>query len=161
MLEKQTLLTALMFVFENYIEDNAELSVSEETIADDMLNVGFEKDEINQAIVWFDGLVNIVKSISGNNSLSKLTFRAFSEYENNKFTTEARGLLLYLEQNAIIDPIGREMIIDRCLALNETIIEPADIKWVALLVLFSQGGKEEQINILEDLVLFDTDGKPN
>ena len=44
------------------------------------------------------------------------------------------------------------MVIDRALALDTLQISPEDLKWVVLLVLLNQPGREESLARMEDLV---------
>jgi Smg protein len=78
--------------------------------------------------------------------------RVYSPEETVRLTPECRGFLLFLEQINILDDQTREMVIDRALALDET-ITVARLKWVALVVLFNKPGMEAALEWLEDWVL--------
>ena len=65
---------------------------------------------------------------------------------------EARGYLLHLEQLGILAPAQRELVIDRLFALDSGEVDIEHIKWVVMMVLFSQPGHEEAYAQMEDLV---------
>ena len=46
----------------------------------------------------------------------------------------------------------RELVIDRLLALDSEKIDTEQVKWVVLMVLFSQPGQEQAYQRMEDLV---------
>jgi Smg protein len=63
--------------------------------------------------------------------------------------------MMYLEQIGILSPHQRELVIDRMMALDCEEIDVDDIKWVVLMVLFSQPGEETAYARMEDLVFED------
>lgn len=144
-----------MYVFENYLgnEENIETTAIPDHAADDLLKAGFEQAEIARAINWFDGLTIIKNQVtSPNNQLSLKATRVFTIDEINKISLKARSYLLSLEQAGIIDGHTREMIIDRVMALEES-IDIAEVKWVTLMALFSQADKKDQLKLMEDIIL--------
>jgi Smg protein len=68
---------------------------------------------------------------------------------------DARGLLLFLEQNGILDPVSRELVIDRLLAIDHALVTLDEVKWVVLLVLMNRPGREDAFSQMEDLVYND------
>jgi Smg protein len=63
-----------------------------------------------------------------------------------------RGFITYLEQIGILSPPQREILVDRLLALDSPDIDVEQIKWVVLMILFSQPGQETAYARMEDLV---------
>jgi Smg protein len=74
-----------------------------------------------------------------------------------RLDAECRGFITYLEQIRILSPPQREILIDRLLALETPDIDVEQIKWVVLMVLFSQPGQELAYARMEDLV-FEEEG---
>ena len=70
----------------------------------------------------------------------------------------SRGFITYLEQIGILSPHQREILIDRLLALETPDINVEQIKWVVLMILFSQPGQELAYARMEDLVFEDNSG---
>ena len=52
----------------------------------------------------------------------------------------------------ILSPVQRELVIDRLMALDSPDIDVDQVKWVVLMVLFSQPGQESAFARMEDLV---------
>jgi len=76
----------------------------------------------------------------------------FAEQEVSRLDVECRGFLMFLEQAGILTPASRELVIDRLMALDEDEIDLDTLKWVVLMVLFSQPGQEEACAWMENLV---------
>ena len=78
--------------------------------------------------------------------------RVFSGHEVARFDTDVRGYLLHLENIGILSALQREVVIDRLLALESDDVDIEQVKWVVLMVLFSQPGQEQAYERMEDLV---------
>jgi Smg protein len=68
---------------------------------------------------------------------------------------------LQLEQQGILSPLQREIVIDRLVALESEEIDIDRLKWLVLMVLSSQPGQEQACARMEDLVFDETDVRPN
>jgi len=69
--------------------------------------------------------------------------------------------MLHLEQIGILSATQREVVIDRLMALDGSDIDIEQIKWVVMMVLFSQPGQEQAYARMEDLVFADDPGWVN
>jgi Uncharacterized protein conserved in bacteria len=78
--------------------------------------------------------------------------RVFDAAEQARLDTDCRGYILYLENIGILNAAQRERVIDRLLALDAAQIDIEQVKWVVLMVLFSQPGQESAYQRMEDLV---------
>ena len=78
--------------------------------------------------------------------------RIFNARELARLDTDCRGFILYLENIGILNAAQRELAIDRLLALDAAHIDIEQVKWVVLMVLFSQPGQESAYLRMEDLV---------
>ena len=76
----------------------------------------------------------------------------FAALEQARLDTDCRGYLVHLEQVGILSPTQRELVIDRLMALEGDEIDLEKLKWVVLMVLFSQPGQEDAFERMEDLV---------
>jgi Smg protein len=81
--------------------------------------------------------------------------RVYTAAECAKLDIEARGMLLFLEQSAILDPLSRELVIDRAMAIQQTAVSVDELKWVVLLVLMSRPGRESAHSQMEELIYSD------
>jgi Smg protein len=85
------------------------------------------------------------------------SLRHYTAREQAKMNSEARGFIQFLEDSGVLDAAARELIIDRVMALEAEEIDLDQLKWVILLVLFNQPGREQAYAWMEDLVY---DGVP-
>ena len=81
--------------------------------------------------------------------------------ELERISTECRGYLLQLEQQGILSPLQREIVIDRLVALDSDEVDIDRLKWLVLMVLSSQPGQEQACARMEDLVFDESDSLPN
>ena len=149
---KETVLDLLMYLFENYMEDETSLP-PEPQRADlqvKLMDAGFELDEIKRAFLWLDGVLdNSTPPQSGQRPFS---FRIYTDEEQTRLDNECRGFLLQLEEIGILTAQTRETVIDRVMALDEDDMDLDRLKWVILLVLFAKPGEEAAFAWMEDLV---------
>lgn len=145
---KENVFDVLIYLFENYMDDETELNPDPDAIRTELLEAGFPHKEVNRAFDWLESLSE-QKPIQ---SCSLPSFRVFSEQECAKLDTECRGLLMFLEQSAILTPASRELVVDRAMALNEDSISLENLKWIVLMVLFSQPDEEIAFARMENLV---------
>lgn len=145
----------LMFLFENYMDNNAALKVDNETLTVELEKVGFDRYEINRALYWLDGLIQFQKTVSDGPAITAHALRYYLPEEAERLGVEGRGLLLYLEQIGVVDPLIREVVIDRVMALDHREVDLGRIKWVVLLVLFNQPDKQTALTLMQDMVLAD------
>ena len=71
--------------------------------------------------------------------------RVFGALEQARLDTDCRGFLVHLENVGILSPAQRELVIDRLMALEGDDIDLEKLKWVVLMVLFSQPGAGNRV----------------
>jgi Smg protein len=145
----------LMFLFENYMDGNAALKMDNETLTVELEKMGFERYEINRALHWLNGLIQFQKVVADGPRLTAHAIRHYLPEEAERLGVEGRGLLLYLEQIGVLDPMTREIAIDRVMALDYREVDLGRIKWVVLMVLFNQPDKKTALVLMQDMVLAD------
>ena len=148
---KEGVFDVLMYLFETYIDDEEEPEPDQGELRGELLKAGFGNVEIDRALTWLDGLAEnhddrVLNPQTENGS------RVYTDDELERLDTQCRGFILYLEQIGILSPQHRELLIDRLLALETGDIDVEQIKWVVLMVLFSQPGQEQAYARMEDLV---------
>jgi Smg protein len=137
----------LIYLFENYIEDEMDHFPDNDAIRTELLEAGFEQLEVNKAFNWLESLGEKHAPIS-----SSATFRIFSDQEQKKLDLECRNLLLFLEHSDILSPTNRELVIDRVMELENQEITLDELKWVVLMVLLSQAEDDIAFSRMENLV---------
>jgi Smg protein len=145
----------LMFIFENYMDGNVSLKTDSQTIVIELEKVGFTHYEIDRALDWLEGLNRFQTSVESGPVLTSHSIRHYLPEETELLGIEGKGFLLYLEQLAILDPATREIVIDRVMALDSKEVDMGRIKWVVLMVLFSQPDKKSALSLLQDMILSD------
>lgn len=145
----------LMYLFENYMDGSVALSADSDTIFTELEQAGFSKIEINRALDWLDGLSRVQETVQSGPKLTSHSIRHYVQEECERISMAGRGFLLYLEQLSILDPMTREIVIDRLMALDHRDLDLAGIKWVVLFALFNQPDKKGALSLLQDMILTD------
>lgn len=146
----------LMYLFENYMDGSVALNADTDTIFSELEQAGFHRNEIGRALDWLDGLNRLQETVqSSPHFTTSPAIRSYIVEECEQIPTEGRGFLLYLEQLGILDPMTREVVIDRLMALDNREIDLGRIKWVVLIALFNQPDKKSALSLLQDMILSD------
>lgn len=155
---KENVLDVLMYLFENYLDDDdTETEADRETLTVELEEAGFAKLEINKAFDWLENLArNPPESELPINQRDAMRVYAASELE--KLTVECRGFMQYLENIGILEPAQREVVVDRIMALDNSEIDLEQVKWIILMVLFNRPGQEDAYARMEELVFDDSLG---
>ena len=148
---KENVLDVLMYLFQNYM-DEADADPDRASIQSELLAAGFPSREIHQAFEWLDSLTDRQTTPL---VVDPGSCRIYIGPELDKLDVECQGFLLLLEQTGILDSETRELVIDRVMALESDDIGLHQLKWIILMVLFNQPGREEACAWLEDLVFDD------
>lgn len=151
---KENVLDVLMYLFETYVETEEDPEPDQNELRMELSRAGFGDAEIERALEWLDGLTDQQECLNYGNQTAHGT-RIFNEFEHERLDTFCRGYITYLEQAGILSPPQREILVDRLLALESEDIDVEQIKWVVLMVLFSQPGQEQAYARMEDLVFED------
>ena len=149
---KESVLDILIYLFENYFD--AELGLAPEpdrdTLKEELERAGFSEREVGRALEWLEQLCADPER-TGTIPTSR-SIRVFDAREQMRLDSDCRGYILYLENIGIVNAAQRELVIDRLLALDARQIDIEQVKWVVLMVLFSQPGQENALLRMEDLV---------
>ena len=148
---KETVLDVLMYLVESYVESPDEPEPSRLELKRELGRAGFHDREIERALDWLDGL----NSTGAGDAPQHTAFRVFDSVEQERLDAASRGYLLHLEQIGILQPAQREIVIDRLLALDNDETDIEQTKWVVMMVLFSQPGRQDAFAQMEDLVYAD------
>ncbi|RZU99476.1 DUF494 family protein [Spiribacter vilamensis] len=147
---KENVFEILMYLFENYFQDTVDIDPNRAQIEADLRDAGFSDPQILKALAWIDALAetrDLPVSAHGPSAM-----RIYTSAEMARLDIECRGFMLFLEQAEILTPGARELVIDRLMDLDEDLIDIDQLKWVVLMVLFSQPGQEEACASMESLL---------
>lgn len=142
----------LAFVYENYAGEAFKLQpVHWER---KLSAVGFESDEIQDAVRWISALSSASQIPAGmihwQRHASTDCMRVYSGFEYRQLGSRAIGLLCFLESCKVITAYMREVIVDRALVAAAAPMALADFKIIVLMVLWSFG-REPDALILDEL----------
>jgi Smg protein len=136
----------LVYLYENYWRPDA--CPSHQQLSRKLSAVGFESDEIQDALKWLDGLATTAESCTGSQAASSL--RVYSAAERELLGEESIGFISFLESAGVLPPTMREMVVDRATAVGDGPIELDDLKIIVLMVFWSLGEEPDAL-ILDEL----------
>ncbi|MFM8340800.1 MAG: DUF494 family protein [Methylomonas sp.] len=145
---KEDIFDVLIYLFENYLDNDSDNYPDTDLIASELLDAGFQQPDVNKAFDWLESLADI-EAIT---SVVSSSFRVFSSQEIEVLDLECRDFLMFLEHSGILTPANREIAIDRAMALKDEEITLDRLKWIVLMVLLSQPGDSTAFSRMEDIV---------
>ena len=148
---KETVLDVLMYLIDAMVESDDEPEPDRYELKEELQCAGFGEWEIDRALDWLDGL-NAVAMEDVSPGPRPESIRIYDGFEQDRLDTACRGYLLHLEQVGILSQAQRELVIDRLLALHSDEIDSEQVKWVVMMVLFSQPSQEHAYARMEELV---------
>ena len=142
----------LVYLYENYwrpdaCPDHAQLTRK-------LSAVGFETDEIQEALSWLDGLAGAAESYVGEQGEASL--RVYSTAEQEHLGEASIGFISFLESAGVLPPPMREMVIDRANAISGGPLDLEDLKIIVLMVFWSLGEEPDAL-ILDELFVDEED----
>jgi Smg protein len=154
---KENVLDVLMYLFENYMDDDAELKTDREALRVELEQAGFADAEVQKAFAWLESLADAPQQLDWVRARDSI--RVYSRDECVRIDVAARGFIMYLEQIGILSASQRELVIDKIMALDASReIDLDQVKWIILMVLFNQPGQEAAYERMEDLVFAEPAG---
>ncbi len=151
----ENLIEVLIFIYENYMDGDTEVPNDQILLEQELANAGFRKDEIKKAFDWLDELAWRQGSMVEHSNSNTPSMRLLTLHEQHRLDIETQGMLLYLEQTGILNPLTRELVIERAMALDTPDLEADDVKWIILLVLLNHPGQESAFALMEEMIYND------
>ena len=155
----------LVYVYENYWQgdDCPELS----RLGRKLTAVGFDSDEIQQALQWLDGLSVAAQGtrVHGPTQAQVLqisaaqpdpipqstqSLRVYSCAEQVHLGAESLGFVSFLESAGVLPPHMREIVMDRAMAAPGDPLALDDLKIIVLMVYWSFGEEPDAL-VLDEL----------
>lgn len=137
------------------MDGSVALNADNETVATELQRVGFDRYEIDRALDWIEGLHDFQQSVRSGPDITSLATRHYLLEEIEQIGMEGVEFLTHLERLGIVDPLTREAVIDRVMALDVREVPLGRVKWVVLMVLFHQPDKKAALFLLQDMILVD------
>jgi Smg protein len=151
----------LVYLYETYYRPDA--CPDSEALAKKLSAIGFEEDEISQALDWLTDLAETANTLS-DSSQQQIAFssgtRIYTMQEMDALGVPAAGFIQFLESAGLINPAQREIVVERATAAAaEEPITLDKLKVIVLMVLWSQG-KEPDGLMFDELFLDEDDSEP-
>ena len=142
----------LVYLYENYWRPDA--CPDHEQLTRKLSSVGFESDEIQEALSWLDGLASAAQAYTGEQGAESL--RVYTPSENEHLGETSIGFISFLESAGVLPPPMREMVIDRASAIPGGPLDVEDLKIIVLMVFWSLGEEPDAL-ILDELFVDEED----
>ena len=136
----------LFYLYENYWRPDA--CPDHDQLSRKLTAVGFESDEIQEALHWLDGLADTSRGYTGEQSADAI--RLYSDREIESLGETSVGFVAFLESAGVLPPPMREMVIDRAMAASANPLALDDMKIIILMVFWSLGEEPDAL-ILDEL----------
>jgi Smg protein len=136
----------LVYLYENYWRPDA--CPDHQQLTRKLSAVGFETDEIQDALSWLDGLADSAETHAAPQSPTSL--RVYSDAERDLLGDESIGFISFLESAGVLPPPMRELVVDRATAVGAGPLPLEDLKVIVLMVFWSLGEEPDAL-ILDEL----------
>lgn len=138
----------LVYVYENYWRGDACPELPQ--LGRKLSAVGFEPEEIREALTWLDGLQNATQATQihlsqpseprlAMHAPSADSLRIYSVAEQDRLGAECLGFLSFLSSAEILPSHLREIVIDRAMAAQGQPVSLDELKIIVLMVYWSSG----------------------
>ena len=150
----QAMFDVLVYLYENYWRPDA--CPDHELLTRKLSAVGFESDEIQEALNWLEGLALRTGELTGEprpaseRPPSTNSMRVYLREEQELLGEESIGFISFLESAGVLTPALREMVIDRATAVGSGPLDLDDLKIIVLMVFWSLGEEPDAL-ILDEL----------
>ena len=136
----------LVYLYENYWRPDA--CPDHDQLTRKLSSVGFESGEIQEALLWLDGVAAAAQSHVGEQGA--FSVRVYSAAEQEHLGEASIGFISFLESAGVLPPPMREMVIDRAMAAGGNPLDLDDMKIIILMVFWSLGEEPDAL-ILDEL----------
>lgn len=136
----------LVYLYETYYRPDA--CPDSAALAKKLSAVGFEDEEISRALGWLTDLAvttNEMFSQQAHQTAFSFGTRVYADKEYDMLGSGAIGFIDFLESADVINPLQREIVIERACAVNESPIPLDKLKVIVLMVLWSQGKEPDSL----------------
>src|ERR1700737_1233397 len=119
----------LVYLYETYYRPDA--CPDSEALVKKLSAVGFEEEEISKALGWLTDLAEETNEFSSQppqQATSSSGFRIYADRELDILGTAAVGFIQFLESAKVLNPVQREIVIERVLAASESQISLDKLK---------------------------------
>lgn len=149
----------LVYLYETYYRPDA--CPEPEALVKKLSAIGFEEDEIAKALGWLTDLAETNHEFADKypqQTAFSFGIRIYAQQEIDVLGIAAIGFIQFLESAKMLNPVQREIVIERALTVSETPVPLDKLKVIVLMVLWSQG--KEPDGLMFDELFLDEDDDP-
>ena len=150
----------LVYLYETYYRPDA--CPPPAALVKKLSAIGFDDEEISRALNWLTDLAQTNESLAcqyPQQPAFSFSVRIYVQQELDALGTAAVGFIQFLEAAKLLNPVQREIVIERALAVGDPALALDKLKVIVLMVLWSQG-KEPDGLMFDELFLDDDDPEP-
>lgn len=136
----------LVYLYENYWRPDA--CPEPRQLQRKLSAVGFEPEEIQDALRWLDGLASSAEAVTGQPVPGSM--RIYTEDEQEVLGEGSIGFITFLESAGVLPAPMREMVVDRAMAVGCGAMDLEDLKIIVLMVFWSLGEEPDAL-VLDEL----------
>ena len=136
----------LVYLYENYWRPDA--CPEPKQLSRKLSAVGFEPEEIQDALRWLDGLAHSAQAVTGQPVPGSM--RIYTDAERDVLDQNAVGFITFLESAGVLPAPMREMVVDRAVAAGGSPMALEDLKIIVLMVFWSLGEEPDAL-VLDEL----------
>ncbi|SFC17794.1 DUF494 family protein [Collimonas sp. OK412] len=149
----------LVYLYETYYRPDA--CPEPEALVKKLSAIGFEEEEIAKALGWLTDLAETNHEFADRypqQTAFSFGIRIYAQQEIDVLGIPAIGFIQFLESAKMLNPVQREIVIERALTVSETPVPLDKLKVIVLMVLWSQG--KEPDGLMFDELFLDEDDDP-
>lgn len=136
----------LVYLYENYWRPDS--CPEPKQLSRKLSAVGFEPDEIQEALRWLDGLATSAEAVT--DAPVPGSTRIYTAQEQEVLGEASIGFITFLESAGVLRAPMREMVIDRAMAVGAGSLDLEDLKIIVLMVFWSLGEEPDAL-VLDEL----------
>ncbi len=150
----------IIYLFESYMQLDQSIEVDAQEITDELLQEGFQSNDISKALAWLDHLSGLHELPEENRPqhAKSTSHRVYSHQEQQRLNSACQGYISYLEHAGILSTYSREVVVDCAMMLEMNELALHDLKWLILMVLFNDPRSEDEFLQLESMLMDFEDG---
>ncbi|MFM8609748.1 MAG: DUF494 family protein [Burkholderiaceae bacterium] len=146
----------LVYVYENYWRGDACPQL--EQLERKLSSVGFDSDQIREALVWLNGLNFAARSAQDDREDTRAlplaqapdSLRVYTSAEQQHLGAQALSFLCFLDNAGVLPAPMREIVIDRAMAAPGAPVPIDDLKIIVMMVYWSFGEEPDAL-VLDEL----------
>ncbi len=138
----------LIFVYENFFASG--IYPTHSVLQSRLFAAGFKESEVEETLAWLEN-INPPAFPPDTAEFPVISQRCLDPIEYERIGTAGWGFLVFLENNQILTPLQRELILSGITTLDELEVDLDRLKLIVLMVLWRQGHPMDAL-LVEELI---------